>query len=352
MGPAGRRHPCVPTSSKVSQMKFSYFMPSIFEGRFAKIGTVTWETMLERAQAVEALGYDGIWVGEFFETPKDIATGFPGTPPSIYAPITLMTALVMSTQRVRITSGVLVLPFHDPLVLGREMATLDHISGGRIRVGIGLGGEVEDYRRARQQLGKINRSKWLEECVVAMRNLWDEPKSSFHGEHFGFDDIEAYPKPVQSPLPVHMAGKVDAVLRRVAKHGQGWIEVTLDPDGMKSRIEQLRGYLDAEGRGGEPFEISRQFFMSLGDTDEEAETNKSDAIEYQAEPTVRKGIAQTSESGHERLLVGSVDFMRRRMHAYAEAGVTEFCVTFYEADASAAIRQLELFATRVMPEFR
>ena len=310
-------------------MKFSYFMPSIFEGRFATIGTVSWESMLERAKAVEELGYDGIWVGEFVETPKDTATGFPGEPPSIYSPIALMTALAVSTQRLQITSGVFVLPFHDPIVLGREMATLDNISGGRIRIGVGLGGEVEDYRRMRQQVGKVNRSQLLEECVLAMRSLWSEPKSSFHGRHFAFDGIESYPKPLQDPLPIHMAGKVDAVHRRIARHAQGWIEVTYDPEHMKTGVEKLRQYMEEEGRGGEKLEISRQFFMSLGETQDEAEANKSNAIQYKAESVLRKSVAKTIAPGNERFFIGSVEFIRERMQAYAEAGVTEMCVTFF-----------------------
>ena len=333
-------------------MKFSYFMPSIFEGRFATLGTVNWESMLERAKAVEALGYDGIWVGEFVETPKDTATGFPGEPPNIYAPITLMSALAVSTERLQITSGVFVLPYHDPIVLGREMASLDNISAGRIRIGIGLGGEVEDYRRTRQQLGKVNRSQLLEECVLAMRALWNEPKSSFHGSHFSFDNIESYPKPIQKPMPIHMAGKVDAVYRRIARHAQGWIEVTFDPQNMKSTVDLLGQYMKEEGRESETLEISRQFFMSVGKTTEEAETNKRLAIQYKAEPVIRKGIAKTASSGHERTLIGSIDFIRERMHAYAQAGVTEICVTFFESDLAAAIRQLELFASHVMPDFQ
>ena len=332
-------------------MKFSYFMPSIFEGRFATIGTVSWESMLERAKAVEELGYDGIWVGEFVETPKDTATGFPGEPPSIYSPIALMTALAVSTQRLQITSGVFVLPFHDPIVLGREMATLDNISGGRIRIGVGLGGEVEDYRRMRQQVGKVNRSQLLEECVLAMRSLWSEPKSSFHGRHFAFDGIESYPKPLQDPLPIHMAGKVDAVHRRIARHAQGWIEVTYDPEHMKTGVEKLRQYMEEEGRGGEKLEISRQFFMSLGETQDEAEANKSNAIQYKAESVLRKSVAKTIAPGNERFFIGSVEFIRERMQAYAEAGVTEMCVTFFESDAAAGIHQLELFAKHVFPDF-
>lgn len=332
-------------------MKFSYFMPSIFEGRFATIGTVTWESMLERAKAVEALGYDGVWLGEFVETPKDTATGFPGEPPNIYAPITMMSALAVST-RLQITSGVFVLPYHDPIVLGREMATLDNISGGRIRIGIGLGGEIEDYRRIRQQAGKVNRSELLEECVLAMRSIWSQPKSSFHGKHFAFDDIESYPKPVQNPLPIHMAGKVDAVHRRIAKHAQGWIEVTYDPDNMRSGIAKLRQYMEEEGRGSETLEISRQFFMSIGETQEEAQANQSNAIQYKAQSVLRKSVAKTIAPGNERMLIGSVEFIRERMQAYAEAGVTEMCVTFFESGTAAAIRQLELFAKHVMPDFR
>jgi alkanesulfonate monooxygenase SsuD/methylene tetrahydromethanopterin reductase-like flavin-dependent oxidoreductase (luciferase family) len=152
-------------------VKFSYFMPTMMEGRFAKMGTITWDSMLERARAAEDLGCDGIWLGEFIETQKDVATGFPGEHPHNYAPLTTMTALAMATSTVRFTTAVIVLPYHDPLILGREVATLDNITNGRITLGVGLGGEAEDFRRTRQQLGAVNRSRMMDECLEAMRTL-------------------------------------------------------------------------------------------------------------------------------------------------------------------------------------
>ena len=108
-------------------------------------------------------------------------------------------------------------------------------------------------------MGKVNRSQLLEECVLAMRSLWSEPKSSFHVDILHSTVSNHIPKPLQDPLPIHMAGKVDAVHRRIARHAQGWIEVTYDPEHMKTGVEKLRQYMEEEGRGGEKLEISRQF---------------------------------------------------------------------------------------------
>lgn len=334
-------------------MKFSYFLPNMLEGRFAKMGSVAWRPMLERVRTAEDLGYDGLWLGEYIETQKDVATGFPGEPPNNYAPLTTMTALAMSSEKLRVTTGVIVLPYYDPLILGREMATLDNITNGRITLGIGLGGEAEDYRRTRQQLGKVNRSRMMEECTEAMRALWTEPMASFHGDYYSFDDLQTYPKPVQNPFPIYMAGRVDAVFRRIAKYAQGWIEVGFNPENMKSRAELIRQYMEEEGRGEEHLEVARQFFMSIGETEREAEENKSSAIAYKAKSVARKGIAKASSGDEfERVILGSVEYVRERMHAYAAAGVTEMCVTFYESDTKSALRQLELFATRIMPDFK
>jgi probable F420-dependent oxidoreductase len=333
-------------------VKFSYFVPNILEGRFNTIGSVTPASMLERCRAAEDLGYDGVWLGEFIETQKDVASGFPDEPPNNYAPIVLKTAIAMATQRLRITSGVVVLPYHDPFILGREMATLDQFSGGRITLGIGLGGPIEEYKRTKQRVGSINRFEMMGEQMAAMRLLWTERKASFDGKYYGFKDVETYPKPVQNPFPVYIAGRTENVYQRVGQIAQGWIEVTIDAQKMKEGIEAIRQSQAEAGRAGERIEFARQFFMSLGKTDDEAQETRAAAIQYRNQVVYRRGMSATEQPGSERYFIGGVDYMRRRLHAYAEVGVTEMCVTFFEKDTAAALRQLELFATKVMPEFQ
>ena len=185
-----------------------------------------------------------------------------------------------------------------------------------------------------------------------MRVLWNEPRASFHGKYFAFDDIEIYPKPIQNPLPIYIAGRVDAVLRRIARHGQGWIEVTFDPENMRAGVERLGRYMEEEGRGKERLEIARQIFMSIGETEAQALANRSEAIQYMAPSVPRKTVSLTfAGTRYERFVVGSVEYVRSRMHAYAEAGVTEICLTFFEPDTRAALHQLELFAEKIMPDF-
>ncbi|MCO5220689.1 MAG: TIGR03619 family F420-dependent LLM class oxidoreductase [Thermomicrobiales bacterium] len=333
-------------------MQFNYFIPNITEGRLAGMGTITWDALLTRARAAEELGFDTVGVGEFIQTQQDVGTGFPGEPPRNFAPISIMGALAAATPRIRISTLVLVLPYHDPLILGREIATLDNISGGRITLGVGIGGESEDYRRTRQQLGTVNRSQLMDESLEAMRLLWTEPYASFHGDHFAFDDLQTYPKPIQQPFPVYLAGNTDGLMRRTAKFGQGWIQMTAGPELMRRQIDQLRAYTEDAGRDPSEVRIVRQCFTSIAATDDAAWENQRTAVRPKATPRARKGIAQAQSEQHERLFVGSPDTIRRRLHAFAEIGVDEIGFTMFEADTDAALRQLELLATKVIPDFR
>jgi probable F420-dependent oxidoreductase len=333
-------------------MQFNYFLPNITEGRLTGMGTISWDALLTRAKAAEDLGFDTIGVGEFIQTQQDVVTGFPGEPPRNYAPLSLMGALVASTSRIRIATLVLVLPYHDPLILGRELATLDTISGGRITLGVGIGGELEDYRRNRQQFASVNRSQLMDESLAAMRQLWTEPYATFHGAYFSFDDLQTYPKPVQQPFPVYLAGDTEGLMRRVAKFGSGWIQMTAGPELMRQQMDQIRAYVAEENRDPAEIHFVRQCFTSIAETDAAALENQQNAVEYKATPISRKGRAKPLSEMHERLFAGSPDTIRRRVHAYAEIGVNEFGITMYERDTDAALRQLELFATKVIPDFR
>ena len=143
---------------------------------------------------------------------------------------------------------------------------------GRVTLGIGLGGSAEEYRRLHGELDKPNRGQMMDEYLQALRcsGLIGTPRS---GKYVGITDAEAFPKPLQDPLPIFVAGNGEAMLRRAAA-SQGWIEFGLQPDDMRSTIAQLREYREEAGRQDEPFEIARQFYISTAPTEDEAKANR------------------------------------------------------------------------------
>ena len=241
-------------------MKFSYFLPNMLEGRFAKMGSVAWQPMLERARTAEDLGYDGLWLGEYIETQKDVATGFPGEPPHNYAPLTTMTALAMSSQKLRVTTGVIVLPYYDPLILGREMA---HPRQHHQR---------SDYARHRAR----RRSRRLPAHAPAARQ--GQPLAHDGGVHRSdarpvdgangvvprrlllvrrpADVSQARAEPLPD-LHGRQGGRGVSANRKSTR--REWIEVGFNPENMKSRAELIRRYMEEEGRGEEHLEVARQF---------------------------------------------------------------------------------------------
>ncbi len=326
--------------------RVSLFLPNIHEGRFIPMGALGPDHMFRLTERAEELGYDGIWIGEFMESQADVTAQFTDPPPSYYAPLTLLGMLAARTSRVRLTTGVLVFPYHDPLILAREVATLDVLSGGRVTLGTGLGGAVENYRRTRKLHGPLNRAALMEESLRAMRLLWEERRATFVGEYFEFHDVEMFPKPLQRPLPIVMAGGADAVVERIGRQANGWIDTFLLPDAMRAHIDRLHASAREAGRAGERFEIMRSFFCSIAETDEAAQRQRQDAV-----PGGRPA-GRPNDGEREFLLVGSPETIVRQLRRYDGVGITEFNVAFYHCDVATALAQIRLFAEEVMPAVR
>jgi alkanesulfonate monooxygenase SsuD/methylene tetrahydromethanopterin reductase-like flavin-dependent oxidoreductase (luciferase family) len=158
-------------------VKFSTGVPNCREGRLNPIGSVDPAWMSDVAQAAEQLGYYSLWLNEFLETEPNVRVRF-DNPPNYYDALTTLGYLAAQTRRIRFLPSVLVLPLHHPILLNRQAATLDVLSGGRLTLGVGLGGSREDYRRLRGELGAVNRGQMMDEFVQALRALWTDVQRS------------------------------------------------------------------------------------------------------------------------------------------------------------------------------
>ena len=333
-------------------VKISTGLPNCREGRQNPVGSVDLEGMLRVARAADELGYHALWPNEFQTTFPTVAARY-AAPPNYYDTIVTMAYVAQATTRIRIAPSTIVLPLHEPILLSRQLATLDVFSGGRVTLGIGLGGD--EFRRLRRGVTTPSRGQMMDEYLQALRVLWTERRATFEGHHVSFADIESYPKPLQNPLPILMAGHADGVFRRLAMYGQGWIDSSNVPDELRRYVDRLRGYAAEAGRGDAAFEVSRQFYVSIAETEEAAKANHRAALPAATRPPPAPAPAPVAAAPpgapQERDLIGTPDRIVSRLKAYEVAGVTELVAIFYYPDAAAAERQLRLFAKEVMPAF-
>ncbi len=158
------------------------------------------------------------------------------------------------SSRIRLATGICLVAEHNPLVLAKVIASLDRVSSGRLALGVGIGWSVEEFAALGIPFEK--RAQRTCEYIEAMRKLWDEPKSSYKGEFVRFDGVRSFPKPHQGvKLPVIFGGESMPALRRVARMGNGWFGVKLNPEQAAVKIATLRSLMSEAGRDIADLEI-------------------------------------------------------------------------------------------------
>jgi probable F420-dependent oxidoreductase len=202
----------------------------------------------------EELGYDSLWAGEHVVVPS------PRVPPSpmepgepILDPLVLLAHLAAHTSRVRLGTGVIVLPQRNPLVLAKQLASLDVVSGGRLVVGIGAGYLEPELTAIGVPMAE--RGARTDEYLAAMRALWTSDEPAFSGAHVRFAGVDAHPRPVQRPLPLVIGGRTAAAHRRAARDADGWYGYLHSPESTTRHVAALRKAAADAGRD-RPLHIS------------------------------------------------------------------------------------------------
>ncbi|WP_112243114.1 TIGR03619 family F420-dependent LLM class oxidoreductase [Kribbella monticola] len=194
------------------------------------------ETMARRARLAEEAGFESLWVGDHIALPEN--DDDPREQPRIEALIALA-HLAALTQRIRLGAGVIVLPQRQPVLLAKQLASIDHLSNGRLTVGIGVGYVEPELNALGVSLAE--RGARTDEYLAAMRVLWDEPAPHFDGRFVAFADVFERPRPVQRPHPpIVVGGQSAAAYRRAIQQGNGWYGWDLDLDRTASALSDLR----------------------------------------------------------------------------------------------------------------
>jgi probable F420-dependent oxidoreductase len=201
----------------------------------------------EIAVLAEQLGYDSLWMGEHVVAPSPRVRPSPIEPDyPILDPLVTLALVAGKTERMLLATGIVILPQRNPVVLAKELATLDVLSGGRLVFGLGVG-YVEPEMRA-VGVPMEGRGARADEYLQAMRALWHDDAPAFRGRHVEFDAVDAHPRPLQRPLPVVIGGNSRPAHRRTVAHGQGWYGFMLDREQTAEQIESLRREAAAAGR--------------------------------------------------------------------------------------------------------
>ena len=194
------------------------------------------ETLSRRARLAEEAGFEALWVGDHVALPFDAPDS--ARQLRLYALVALA-YLAVVTSRVRLGVGVIVLPQRQPVLLAKQLSSIDVLSGGRLTVGIGVGYVERELRALGASLA--DRGARTDEYLAAVRQLWDEPTPSFAGRFVCFADVLQRPRPVQRPHPpIVIGGHSPAAYRRAVQSGNGWYGWELDLEQTARALDALR----------------------------------------------------------------------------------------------------------------
>ena len=250
---------------------------------------------MDICRRAEAAGFESLWGGEHVILPSSIDSRYPYTADGkipaqpetpIPDPLIWLAFAAAAAPTMRLGTCILIVPQRNPLVLAKELATLDRLSGGRVELGLGVGWLREEF----EALGVPweRRGARNDEYIEAMRALWAGPHAEFHGEFVDFPPVTCSPRPVQSRIPVIVGGDSDAAISRAVRLADGYFPGEGDAERLGKLLGRLRNAAAAADRDPSSIEINAMFGAQLAD------------------PVA--GVEQMSELGVDRVMVPAFAF--------------------------------------------
>jgi probable F420-dependent oxidoreductase len=290
-------------------MKFGIAVPNF--GLYANR-----EQILEISALAEELRYDSLWVSDHIVIPASHKV-FGDT---FHDPLVTLAYIAAVTDKLELGTSVMVLPYRNPLVLGKMVSTLDTLSRGRVILGVGTGwieGEFEALGVNYKSRGPVT-----DEYIEIMKELWTSEKPEYNGKYLEFSNIKFLPKPERKPHPpIWVGGESAGAMKRAVKYGDGWHPVGLTPGTFREKAEYLKTLLPAEKRDGFTLSLRRNIEINEG-------------RELSADDTLR--------GGREKITKG--------IREYRDAGVTHLVLYILAGDYKGILNTLRVFAEEIRPD--
>jgi probable F420-dependent oxidoreductase len=221
------------------------------------------EGATQLALSAEAAGFESLWTVEHVVVPEGYQSTYPysdtGRMPGrddapVPDPLIWLTYLAASTTTLRLATGILILPQRDPVVLAKELATLDDMSGGRLELGVGVGWLREEFDAL--QIPFEERARRTDDAVGALRALWGQDVASYDGEFYRFERCISRPQPVRGTIPIHVGGHSEAAARRAGRLGDGFFPASGPHDELRRLFSVARESAVAAGRDPDTIEMT------------------------------------------------------------------------------------------------
>ena len=294
------------------------------------------EALRSLAQRAEDLAFDSVWVSDHIVVPRQVDSFYPYAPDGVptflpdepyYEPLAALNFLAGCTQRVRLGTHVLILPYRNPVLTAKILSTLDVLSGGRVILGAGVGWCEEEFQalglNTYQERGAVT-----DEYIQLYKELWTKDNPEFHGKYYQLSGSGFQPKPVQKPHPpIWIGGHTGPAIRRAAKYGDGWMPIglrppaILEPEELAGKIARLRTLTSRAGRPEDSVTI----------------TFSTDVIFGNAAGPSR------------RLVSGRPEQVAADLRQYQDLGVQNFILSFPVQSVEAMQESMEQFSRDVMP---
>ena len=292
------------------------------------------QTILQLAQHAETVGFESIWLADHVAFPVSFKSEYPysaqGNFPSrlsdpLMEPVATMGVLVGATKRLRIGTAALIMPYRNPVLLARMLVTLDHFSGGRIVLGAGVGWLEEEFK----VLGSYDfkkRGRVTDEYLEIFKAVCAGGEVSYRGETYAFDPIFSSPGSVQRPHPpILIGGLSNAALRRVVRHGNGWLAVSAPPEKLRERLVMLEQLTAEAGRRLQDFSLAYKAFLSIGEA--------------------KRGPFDAREPG-----TGSLAEITDDIKRLFDLGFQKIIVRYRGNSAADQMRQIDRFVGEIVPK--
>ncbi len=321
-------------------MRFGLGVPTATEGLMYPIPYADAHQAVELAVLAEQLGFESVWANDHLTTQTYVRETF-GEPPRFFDPFTYLAFVAARTEAIRLATCVLVAPFRHPVVAAKQAATLDHLSGGRVVLGVGVGAYREEFE-ATWPGRRIHRGGYTDEFIQATGALFRTRRTSFRGRWVRFDDVESHPKPLQSRLAILAGGNAPATRRRAALFADGWLPACLTPSEVAAGVAEIRRLAEAAGRDlDEGFEVALQVVVSVAPTREEAQARFRRSHVYAHLRSLSGSTLQGQQSGEmeARNLVGTPEDVREQIEAYEAGGVDTLAGLLFATDDVEETRQ-------------
>ena len=288
------------------------------------------------AQRAESLGFDSAWVSDHIILPRSVDSFYPYAANGVatfrpdedyYEPLAALNFLAGCTQKIRLGTHVLILPYRNPVLTAKMISTLDVLSEGRFILGAGVGWMEEEFKA----LGLdtfAQRGAVTDEYIQLFKELWTKDNPEFQGEHYQLSESGFQPKPVQKPHPpIWIGGHTNPAIRRAAKYGDGWMPIglrppaILEPEELAEKITRLRRLTMEAGR-------------------------PEDAVSL----CFRTGVTfDDSPGATRRMMSGRAEQIAADLRQYQDLGIRNFILGFPGDSVAAVDEAMEQFSKQVMP---